>query len=74
MTAIGPALNIYINDQARTVAVETSIPDLLTALGMVGRQGLAVAVNSTVVPRCDWSTRNLREGDSVLIIQASQGG
>ena len=36
--------------------------------------GIAVAVNEEVVPRDDWPRRPLRDGDSVEIVTAVQGG
>jgi thiamine biosynthesis protein ThiS len=36
--------------------------------------GVAVAVNMTVVPRREWSTHKLEDGDAVEIIRAVQGG
>ncbi|MDH4036877.1 MAG: sulfur carrier protein ThiS [Candidatus Krumholzibacteria bacterium] len=36
--------------------------------------GIAVAVNETVVPRRAWQTHTLENGDVVEIIRAVQGG
>lgn len=38
------------------------------------RLGVAVAVNSTVVPRSQWSGRTLSDGDDVELVTAVQGG
>lgn len=38
------------------------------------RLGVAVAVNSTVVPRSQWSGRALCDGDDVELVTAVQGG
>ena len=38
------------------------------------RDGIAVAVNSEVVPRSEWSTTILRPGDRVEIVTAAAGG
>lgn len=43
-------------------------------LGAAGRQGFAIAVNGHVVRRDEWDATALREGDSVEIIRAVQGG
>ena len=37
-------------------------------------QGVAVAVNATVVPRREWSQVHLHDGDAVEVIHAVQGG
>ena len=36
--------------------------------------GIAVAVNATVVPRRRWAEVQLRDGDTVEVIHAVQGG
>ena len=36
--------------------------------------GLAVALNETVVPRSQWDKIQLNQNDNLLIIQATQGG
>lgn len=38
------------------------------------QQGIAVAINDTVVPKNDWATRYIQSRDRVLIISATQGG
>lgn len=42
--------------------------------GVSDVKGLAVAVNSMVIPRTNWSTFQLNENDIILIIRATQGG
>jgi sulfur carrier protein len=37
-------------------------------------RGVAVALNGRVVPRSDWATTPLRNGDTVEIVRAMQGG
>ena len=36
--------------------------------------GVAVAVNHEVVPRADWPSHRLADGDTVEIVTAVQGG
>ncbi len=67
-------LHIYVNDADRSVTSGTGLLSLLEEMALAGRQGLAVAVNTEVVPRARWAGRRLQEGDRVLVIQASQGG
>ncbi len=37
-------------------------------------QGVAVAVNNRMIPRAEWNSRTLNEGDSIVIIKAACGG
>lgn len=36
--------------------------------------GIAIAINGTVVKKTDWSLRVLQNSDEVLIIKSTQGG
>jgi len=67
-------MNIRVNDQARRVAPEATLLDLLRELALAERKGVAVAINDTVVSRAEWPARPLAEADRVLVIQAAQGG
>ncbi|NED98984.1 sulfur carrier protein ThiS [Phytoactinopolyspora halotolerans] len=42
--------------------------------GASGGRGIAVAVNSDVVPRSSWATTPVDTGDRVEILAATQGG
>ncbi len=69
-----PSLDLRINGAPETIAAAT-VADLLDAKGVdPARRGIAVAVNSAVVPRARWSEHHLSPGDAVEIIQARQGG
>ena len=65
---------IRVNDQPRPLAGGTTLLALVRELGLAERKGVAVAVNSSVVPRAAWPTRSLSDGDRVLVIRATQGG
>ncbi|OIQ21251.1 sulfur carrier protein ThiS [Lacinutrix sp. MedPE-SW] len=36
--------------------------------------GIAIAINNTVVKKADWSSRLLQNNDDILIIKSTQGG
>ncbi len=67
-------LRLFVNDQPREIAVDTTLAVLMATLGLAERKGIAAAHNGGVVPRADWVTRRLTAGDRVLVIQATQGG
>ncbi len=52
-----------------------SVSDLLTELHLPedGR-GIAIAINDAVVSRSRWLEYELREGDRIEIVRATQGG
>ena len=68
-------MNIVLNGK------NTPVQDGIT-LGVLLREshiseqtdGVAVAVNSTVVPRRQWSEVHLHDGDAIEVIHAVQGG
>jgi sulfur carrier protein len=73
-TTTANAATIYVNDRPRPLGAVATVAALLHELGLVERKGVAVAVNSAVVPRSEWPGRALRAEDRVLVIQATQGG
>jgi len=65
-----------ITCNGETVAADaTTVADLLARrLGDRRPHGVAVAVNDEVVPRGQWPSYALRDGDVVEIVTAVQGG
>jgi len=51
-----------------------TVADMLEHSGVQNTSGVAVAVNSDVIPRGNWHTHELRENDKIMIIKATQGG
>lgn len=66
-------MNISVNDEPVKVTSNMLINALQEA-GVPIAEGMAIAVNDTVVPRRSWMTYILHEHDNVLIIKAAQGG
>lgn len=67
-------MKVTVNDKSRTLADGATLDQLLKQIGVDAGQGVAVALNDTVVPRSAWLTQPLCDGDRVLVIQAVQGG
>jgi sulfur carrier protein len=63
---------ITVNGEPRELA--GTVNELLDALGLEVRRGLAVAVDATVVPRGEWGTTTVADGARVEIVTAVQGG
>ncbi|MFJ5259184.1 sulfur carrier protein ThiS [Streptomyces sp. NPDC088387] len=66
-------MNISVNGETREVAPGTALDVLVTAL-TPAPSGVAAALNETVVPRGQWSTTSLSDGDRVEVLTAVQGG
>ena len=48
--------------------------DVLAAAGMDDLRGVAVALDEEVVPRSDWATCLLHEGQRIEVVRATKGG
>ncbi|CAL9315179.1 sulfur carrier protein ThiS [Streptomyces rubradiris] len=66
-------VTISVNGEPRRVAPGTALDALVRTLTAAPR-GVAAAVNETVVPRAQWATTALAEGDRVEVLTAVQGG
>ncbi len=66
-------LEVLVNGERRAVEPDTSVAELVDAVGRQ-RRGTAVAVNGEVVPRSAWSDHVLAEHDRVEMLTAAPGG
>ena len=67
-------MNIFINDEPHETREGTILIDLLEEYGLDDFKGWAISLNQIVVSRNKLKEVILTEGDSVLLIQATQGG
>jgi sulfur carrier protein len=67
-------MDIIFNNSPQSIEATASVQTLLSQFIGGKQKGIAVAVNQTVVPKSEWDSRLLREGDTVLVIKATQGG
>ena len=65
---------IYINDQAHVLEQEESLSELFSHLKIEVKKGVAVAVNSKVISRSEWTNFQIKDNDKLLLITATQGG
>ncbi len=68
-------ISITINGKAAQADDGSVLADVVQHAGIVlDGDGIAIAVNDAVVPKRDWSTRRVHDGDVIEIIRAVQGG
>ena len=68
-------MRIELNGEARELAAGTTLAEAARAAGApADRRGVAVALDGEVVPRGEWETTTLREGQEVEVLAAIQGG
>ncbi|MBN4067384.1 sulfur carrier protein ThiS [Simkania negevensis] len=67
---------VKYNEKKQIVGDNLSLEQLLKTMGIVAHtaKGIAVAHNQTVVPRDQWGSLFLQEGDQIDVLQAIQGG
>lgn len=66
-------INIKVNNQNHKFKVNSTLDQVLEMLD-ISPQGIALAVNQDIITKSLWKTCTLTEGDSILIITATQGG
>ena len=66
-------MKVFVNDKEQEVNGENSLEHLITKT-IQDTNGIAIAVNSVVVPKKDWNMYRLNNNDKILIIKATQGG
>ena len=66
-------VTVIVNGEERLVADGRTIADLLAELRLGGRR-IAVEMNRDIVPRAEYASRSIRDGDRIEIVQFVGGG
>ncbi len=66
-------ITIHLNENAIEINRDFNILQLLEHI-KAPQNGIAVAINDSIVLKNSWTLKKLSENDKVLIIQATQGG
>jgi sulfur carrier protein len=64
---------VTLNGEPRELSTGATVESAVRELGADGR-GVAVALDGEVVPRAEWATTEVREGQRVEVLRAVQGG
>jgi sulfur carrier protein len=68
-------MELKINNQTKQFATDSLTVQALLDLEIPEKQnGIALAINNTVIPKYDWKSYLIQETDDILIISATQGG
>jgi sulfur carrier protein len=65
---------VTLNGERRELDEPATIEVAVHAAGAPEGRGVAVAVDGEVVPRGEWATTEVREGQQVEVLHAVQGG
>jgi thiamine biosynthesis protein ThiS len=66
-------VTVMVNDETRALPDGATVADLVATLGL-GARRIAVEVNRMVVPRAEYPSTKLRDGDAVEVIHFVGGG
>jgi len=64
---------IKVNNENQEILNNTTIQMLVDNL-KIQTNGIAIAINNSVVKKNDWDSKILQQEDAVLIIKSTQGG
>ena len=64
---------VFVNGEYRELADHATVETVVRELGVDAR-GTAVAVNGEVIPRGEWHATELRDGQEIEVLRATQGG
>ena len=68
-------MELKINNQIKQFQADVlPIQDMLDIEIPQKQNGIAVAINNTVIPKSNWNSHLLMDSDTILIISATQGG
>lgn len=66
-------MTIYLNGEKYTIE-HNSLELFLKSRSLWKNQGIALAINDSIVSKLNWSKTQLSENDKLLVITATQGG
>jgi len=66
-------MQITINGELKQIAVNTTVDALINQLG-IDKRKIAVELNLSVLPRSQFATRILAEGDNIEMVNFVGGG
>ena len=68
-------MELKINNQTKQFTASSLTVQALLDLEIPEKQnGIALAINNTVIPKIHWNSHLIQETDEILIISATQGG
>ncbi|MCD8405569.1 sulfur carrier protein ThiS [Tenacibaculum dicentrarchi] len=66
-------ITIKVNQEDHKILESLTLQEFVEDLN-IQTNGIAIAVNSSVVKKNDWSLKLLQHNDDILIIKSTQGG
>ncbi|MBN9384758.1 MAG: sulfur carrier protein ThiS [Chitinophagaceae bacterium] len=67
-------VQVTINRERFMLPESGTLAEVLSLLEIRQPDGIAIAVNDTVIPKGEWERYKLQSEDKVFVIRATQGG
>ena len=67
-------MEITLNSQTITVSENEILENILESHHLLTKKGIALAINSTVIPKNKWNEIQLNYNDNIMVITATAGG
>ena len=67
-------MKIKINKTEQELNDGLNLKQVLEHMPNIPESGIAVAVNGDVVPKTDWESSIIADGDAIMVIRAFYGG
>lgn len=67
-------MEVLVNNKLYAVQPGTTLAALLQFIQLSSEKGVAIAINSQVIPKISWPDLVLQTADKITIIRATQGG
>lgn len=67
-------MKVFLNDESKDLTEGTDLESLKIELGLGDKKGWAIALNESIIPKEKHLSTTLKDGDRILLIQATQGG
>jgi len=67
-------MKVYLNNTALELESSSTLSNFLSGQNLLTTTGIAVAVNDEVISKSLWNSKDLQDGDKVVVITATAGG
>lgn len=67
-------MNVFLNNKSCFIEKEINLSSFLTEIKIEVIQGIAIAINDTIIPKPEWNDTILKHNDQITLITATAGG
>jgi len=67
-------MEVTLNNQKITIEENEVLETVLRTHNLFSKKGIAVAINTSVVPKSNWQNHKLNTNDIIMVITATAGG